>query len=204
MSKKKLPLNVIWFDGQVTPEERAALLKQQSITVWFTGLSASGKSTLAFALERRLIDMGYFCYVLDGDNVRHGLNKDLAFSEKDRFENIRRVAEVSKLMNEAGLIVITSFISPSKQDRSLAKDIIGSDKFIEIYMNAPIVVCEKRDPKGMYLKARLGQITDFTGVNSPYEAPDCPFLSIDSSISSIDDSVNLLINSLKLKMSGIY
>ncbi|HEY0563584.1 MAG TPA: adenylyl-sulfate kinase [Methylophilus sp.] len=188
---------VVWFSGLVSPQERAALLKQQPKTIWFTGLSGSGKSTLAYALERRLIDMGHACYVLDGDNVRHGLNNDLNFSSKDRAENVRRVAEVSKLMNDAGLIVITSFISPSKLDRAVARDIVGENNFFEIHMSTPISVCEKRDPKGMYLKARAGQIADFTGVSSPYEVPESPFLSIDSSNNSTSKSVDLLVNSLR-------
>jgi adenylyl-sulfate kinase len=173
--------NVVWHDGKVGIEDRCSLLRQQPRTIWFTGLSASGKSTLAFALERRLIDMGHPCYVLDGDNIRHGLNKDLLFSDKDRSENIRRVAEVAKLLNEAGLIVITSFISPYRIDREFAKEIIGEDRFVEIYVSTPIETCETRDPKGMYKKARGGKIKDFTGVTSVYEHPIHPFMVIDTS-----------------------
>jgi adenylylsulfate kinase len=179
--KSNLPPNLVWHEGKVSVEDRCRLVKQSPKTVWFTGLSASGKSTLAYALERDLIDMGHLSIVLDGDNVRHGLNKDLLFSNNDRTENIRRVAEVAKLLNEAGLIVITSLISPSLKDRALAKHIIGEDRFVEIYVSTPIETCEARDPKGMYKKARGGKINDFTGVSSIYEPPTNPFMEIDTS-----------------------
>jgi adenylyl-sulfate kinase len=177
-------------------------LGQQPKTIWFTGLSASGKSTLAYALERRLIDIGRVCYVLDGDNIRHGLSKDLSFTDQHRSENIRRVAEVAKLMNDAGLIVISSFISPSRNDRALAKNIVGDDNFIEIYISTPIDFCEKRDPKGMYKKARLGEIEGFTGVGSIYEAPESPFMSIDTSVSSIDECLESLICGIHTAVFG--
>lgn len=178
--------NIVWHGGQVTLVERATLLGQAPITLWLTGLSASGKSTLAFALERTLIDAGRACYVLDGDNVRHGLNRNLGFSVEDRAENIRRIAEVAKLMNEAGLIVITAFISPMISDRSIAREIIGTQCFREIYVSTPLATCEARDPKGLYAKARNGQIAEFTGVSSPYEAPLHPSLIIDTSTESVD------------------
>jgi adenylyl-sulfate kinase len=140
--------DVVWHDGHVQPEDRRHLLGQRPLTVWLTGLSASGKSTLAFALERRVVDIGHACYVLDGDNIRHGLNKDLGFSHQDRTENIRRIAEVARLMNNAGLIVITAFISPYRDDRQLARAIVGAENFAEVYVNTPIETCEARDPRG--------------------------------------------------------
>lgn len=178
------PAGVVWHDGHVQNEDRSHLLQQRPITVWLTGLSASGKSTLAFVLERRVVDIGHACYVLDGDNIRHGLNKDLGFSHQDRTENIRRVAEVARLMNNAGLIVITAFISPYRNDRQLAREIIGAERFVEVYLNTPIETCEARDPKGMYKRARAGQILGFTGVNDPYESPGTPDLIIDTSMAS--------------------
>lgn len=178
------PAHVVWHDGYVQPEHRRYLFGQRPITVWLTGLSASGKSTLAFALERRLVDISHACYVLDGDNIRHGLNKDLGFSHQDRTENIRRIAEVARLMNSAGLIVITAFISPYRDDRQLARKIIGAERFVEVYVNTPIETCEARDPKDMYKRARAGHISGFTGVNDPYEPPGMPDLTIDTSIAS--------------------
>ncbi|MBX3303216.1 MAG: adenylyl-sulfate kinase [Nitrospira sp.] len=178
------PADVVWHDGHVQPEDRRRLFGQRPLTVWLTGLSASGKSTLAFTLERRLVDIGHACYVLDGDNIRHGLNKDLEFSHRDRTENIRRIAEVARLMNNAGLIVITAFISPYRDDRQLARTIVGAENFVEVYINTPIETCEARDPKGMYKRARAGKISGFTGVNDPYESPGTPDLTIDTSIAS--------------------
>jgi len=160
--------------------------------VWLTGLSGAGKSTLALALERRLINNGCACHVLDGDNVRHGLNRDLGFSAADRSENIRRVAEVAKLMNEAGLIVITALISPYRLDRDMAREIIGTDKFLEVHLATPIETCELRDVKGLYKKARAGEIADFTGVSAPYELPLNPAVSINTSLVSVDDSLSQL------------
>ena len=188
--------NLFWHSGKVTHKDRCQLLKQKTKTLWFTGLSASGKSTIAYALERRLIDLGKPCYVLDGDNIRQGLNSNLGFSDPDRSENIRRVAEVSKLMNDAGLVVIASFISPSSKDRILAQNIIGRANFFEIYMSAPVDICEKRDPKGVYKKARSGEIKNFTGVTANYDVPNSPFITIDTSVSNISDSVDTLILSL--------
>lgn len=187
---------VVWHGGQVTLSEREALLGQRATTIWLTGLSASGKSTLAFALERALTDRGRSCYVLDGDNVRHGLNKNLGFSAEDRSENIRRIAEVAKLMNDAGLIVISAFISPFRQDRRQAREIIGSDRFREIFLNTPLAVCESRDPKGMYKMARAGRIADFTGISSPYEAPEAPFLTLDTDHFSPNQLVAQVLQSL--------
>ncbi len=173
---------IVWHEGQVTAAERQKLLglSHQPFVFWFTGLSGAGKSTLAFALERHLISRGVPCAVLDGDNVRHGLNRDLGFSPLDRTENIRRVAEVSRLMLDAGLIVITSFISPYRIDRAMAKEIIGEENFVEVYLSANLETCEKRDTKGLYRKARSGEIPSFTGISSPYEPPDTPELTIDT------------------------
>ena len=165
-------------EGTVSLKDRARILKQQPSTLWLTGLSGSGKSSIAFELEKRLIAEGHTCYVLDGDNVRHGLNRDLGFSPQDRSENIRRVAEVAHLFNEAGIIVITAFISPYREDREQARTVIGKDRFIEIYTDAPIDICEKRDPKRLYEKARAGLIPEFTGVNAPYEAPASPTIHL--------------------------
>ena len=188
--------NLFWHSGKVTHKDRCQLLNQKTKTLWFTGLSASGKSTIAYALERRLIDLGKPCYVLDGDNIRQGLNSNLGFSDPDRRENIRRAAEVSKLMNDAGLIVIASFISPNSKDRICAQNIIGRANFFEIYMSAPVDICEKRDPKGVYKKARSGEIKNFTGVSANYDIPTSPFITIDTSKSNISDSVDILILSL--------
>lgn len=186
--------NIIWHDGNVESIDRRKLFLSEPVTIWFSGLSASGKSTLAFALERQLINSGVASYVLDGDNVRHGLNYNLGFSMEDRKENVRRVAEVAKLMNDAGLVVITSFISPLKTDREIAKLIIGENKFREIYVSTPLEVCESRDPKGLYLKAREGLVTEFTGISSPYEAPENPWLSIDTSLIKVDEAIAELMS----------
>jgi adenylyl-sulfate kinase len=165
-------------------------------TFWLTGLSGAGKSTLAFALEQRLRAMGTACYVLDGDKVRQGLTRDLGFSAKDRSENIRRVAEVAKMINAAGLIVIAAFISPDHADREMARQIIGIEHFIEIHVSTSIAVCEQRDPKGLYKRARSGEIENFTGVSAPYDLPSAPMLSIDSAATSVEDSVTLVLGLL--------
>lgn len=190
------PENVVWHKGSVQHQDRCQLFGQQPITVWLTGLSASGKSTLAFALERQLTDIGHACYVLDGDNIRHGLNNNLGFSHQDRTENIRRIAEVAHLMNDAGLIVITSFISPYRDDRELARQIIGTDRFAEIYINTPIELCEERDPKGMYKRARSGEISEFTGVNAPYEPPLNPTMSINTTSGPSSECADKLLSAL--------
>jgi adenylylsulfate kinase len=195
MNKKTPPL-VVWHGGQVAPAERQKLLGQRPITLWLTGLSAAGKSTLAFALERVLIDQGRACYVLDGDNLRHGLNRNLGFSAADRAENIRRVAEVARLMNDAGLIVITAFISPYRADRAAARAIIGPDCFREVYVSTSLAVCESRDPKGLYSKARAGKVAEFTGISSPYEPPESPALVIDTAQLALDQAVSRLISLL--------
>jgi len=187
---------VVWHAGQVTVEDRYILLKQRPATLWLTGLSGAGKSTVACALERRLLDCGHAAYVLDGDNVRHGLNRDLGFSPGDRAENIRRIAEVARLLNDAGLIVISAFISPYREDREMARTIVGQAGFLEVHVNTPIEVCEGRDPKGFYRLARAGELPAFTGVSAPYEAPLAPVCSIDTSNCSVDESVDLLLRLL--------
>lgn len=166
--------NVTWHGSSVSPEQRAELFNQRGCVLWFTGLSGSGKSTVACAVEQALIQSGHAAFVLDGDNVRHGLNGDLGFSVADRDENIRRVAEVAGLMADAGLICLASFISPFKSARRAAAERIGLDRFFEVYVDTPIEVCEQRDPKGLYVKARAGDIPDFSGISSPYEAPEKP------------------------------
>ena len=169
-------------------EDRAALLGQRPATIWLTGLSGAWKSTLGFALERHLISKGHACFVLDGDNVRHGLNRDLGFSAEHRTENIRRIAEVARLMNDAGLIVISAFISPYRADREMARQIIGEDRFIEAYVATPMAICEQRDAKGLYQRARSGEIANFTGISAPYEPPKTPMVTIDTSLTTLDDA----------------
>lgn len=187
--------NLVWQETDITKQIRSEQKNQTPKTVWFTGLSGSGKSTLANALEKRLVAMGRHTMLLDGDNIRMGLNKNLGFTEADRVENIRRIAEVAKLMNDAGLIVLTAFISPYKKDRENAKEIIGED-FLEIYVNTPIEECERRDVKGLYKKARKGEIPNFTGINSPYEAPEAPDMVINTQEISIEDAVSMIVDRL--------
>ncbi|KXB30128.1 adenylyl-sulfate kinase [Dechloromonas denitrificans] len=184
--------NLVWHGSQVNSSERIALLGQLPRTLWLTGLSGSGKSTLAFALERHLIDAGHCSFVLDGDNVRHGLNRNLGFSPTDRTENIRRIAEVARLMNEAGLIVITAFISPYRTDRKMAAEIIGEVRFSEIYISTPLSLCEQRDPKGLYRRARNGEVREFTGIDSPYEPPEFPALALDTGVFDVRACVDQL------------
>ncbi len=186
-------------DSLVSPAERCALLGQRPVTLWLTGLSGSGKSTIAKALERRLTDSGHACYVLDGDNVRRGLNRDLGFSPAERTENIRRVAEVAALMNEAGLIVITAFISPYAEDRAQAARAIGASRFAEVFVDAPLPLCEARDPKGLYRKAREGRLQEFTGVSAPYESPTAPALRLDTSACSLADCVESIVSWLEAR-----
>jgi len=191
--------NVIYHQASVTRQRRNDLNDHRSVVLWFTGLSGSGKSTLAHALEEKLFQKGCRTFVLDGDNVRHGLNSNLDFSENGRTENIRRISEVSKLMLEAGMIVMTAFISPFKKDRDEARDLILYDNFIEIYCNASLEVCESRDVKGLYKLARAGEIKNYTGIDSPYEAPENPKLIIDTDKQSIEDSVAIIFSYLKLR-----
>jgi adenylylsulfate kinase len=174
--------------------DKEALLKQKGIVIWMTGLSASGKTTLAIGLERALHEKGFLCYVLDGDNVRTGINNNLHFSEEDRKENIRRVAEVSKLFVQCGVITINCFISPTEELRNLAKSIIGKNDFKLVYVNTPIEVCEQRDSKGLYAKARRGEIKDFTGVNAPFEEPASPDLEIKTSDQGFEENLKMLVD----------
>ncbi|MFM0087643.1 adenylyl-sulfate kinase [Paraburkholderia sediminicola] len=177
------------FHGEVTARDRMQMFRHKPVTIWLTGLSGAGKSTIAFELEQQLASLGHACYVLDGDNVRHGLASDLGFDKKDRRENIRRVAHVAQLMNDAGLIVIAALISPMREDRAMARDIIGPGKFIETYLSASVDTCAGRDPKGLYAKARAGEIASFTGVSAAYEAPADPDLKIDTATQTPAESV---------------
>jgi adenylylsulfate kinase len=191
--------NITWHEGHVTREERAALLKQQGATLWFTGLSGSGKSTIAFTLEHALVQRGHLAYVLDGDNIRHGLNKNLGFSAADREENIRRIGEVAKLFADCGVLTMTSFISPYRKDRDTVRALHAADNlpFIEVHVNTPIATCEQRDPKGLYKKARAGQLKNFTGIDDPYEAPLTPELTIDATSVSPQEATVLLLEYLQ-------
>jgi len=172
--------NITWHEGHVSRQERETLLNQKGTLVWLTGLSASGKSTIAFTVEHALVQRGHLAFVLDGDNVRHGLNKNLGFSEEDRMENIRRIGEVGKLYVDTGIITLTSFISPYRRDRDANRALLQPDEFIEVFVTAPIDVCEERDPKGLYKKARAGEIKGFTGIDDPYEEPLNPELTLDT------------------------
>ncbi len=194
--------NITWHEGHVTRDGRTQLLKQTGVTIWFTGLSGSGKSTIAFTLEHALVQSGRLAYVLDGDNIRHGLNKNLGFSAADREENIRRIGEVAKLFADAGVITLTSFISPYRKDRDLVRAIHAEAKlpFIEVYLNTPIATCEQRDPKGLYKKARSalasGKGMGFTGVDDPYEAPLKPELTIDATTTSPQQAAAMVMEYL--------
>jgi adenylylsulfate kinase len=191
--------NITWHEGHVTRDERNALLKQQGCTIWFTGLSGSGKSTIAYTLEHALVQRGHLAYVLDGDNIRHGLNKNLGFSAADREENIRRIGEVARLFADAGLITMTSFISPYRKDRDGVRALHAEGKlpFIEVHVNTPIETCEQRDPKGLYKKARAGQLKNFTGIDDPYEAPLKPELTLDATTTSPQEAAVLLLQYLE-------
>ena len=191
--------NIIYHAASVTRERRNQLNNHKSVVLWFTGLSGSGKSTLAHAVEEILFNKGCRTYVLDGDNVRNGLNSDLDFSHKDRTENIRRIGEVSKLMIEAGFIVMTAFISPYREDRIAVRNLISNDDIIEIYCKASLQTCESRDVKGLYKRARAGEIKNYTGINSPYEVPKNADLIIDTEQETIEDSVSIIMNFLKKK-----
>jgi adenylylsulfate kinase len=190
---------IYWHEFQVTKNDRQALHGHKSRILWFTGLSGSGKSTIANALEARLHKEGFSTFLLDGDNTRFGLNNDLGFSEEDRKENIRRIGEVCRLMSHAGLIVLASFISPYKEDRSFVRSLAEEDEFIEVYVDCPVEVCEARDPKGLYQKAKKGEIPAFTGISAPYEPPDAPEIIIRSDLEGIDESVKKIVCYLKEK-----
>ena len=188
--------NITWHHSDITREEREKLYGHKSVVLWFTGLSGSGKSTLAHAVENALFDSGCRTYVLDGDNVRHGLNKNLGFSPEDRSENIRRIGEVAKLFGEAGVIALTAFISPYRADRDQARQISG-DSFIEIFAKCSLDICEQRDPKGLYKKARAGEIPEFTGISAPYEEPENAEIVLDTGKSSLDECVIQVLDVLK-------
>jgi len=187
--------NVHWHDGEVSREDRNALLKQKGATLWFTGLSGSGKSTVAVALEKTLMEKGHLCYRLDGDNIRLGINKNLGFSAEDRTENIRRIGEISKLFVDTGVIVLSSFVSPYRADRDIVRElhVAGDMDFIEVHVDVPLAVAEERDPKGLYKKARAGEIKNFTGIDDPYEAPLKPELVLNSHEQSLEEEVAVLL-----------
>ena len=191
--------HITWQAGDVTRSDPARNLRQRGVTVWLTGLSGSGKSTVAIGVEKRLVETGHAAYVLDGDNVRHGLNKNLGFSPADRSENIRRVGEVAKLFTDAGVIVLTSFISPYRADRDGVRSLLGAGDFIEVYLSASLETCESRDIKGLYQKARAGQISEFTGISAPYEAPEQPELVLDTGRQTVEESVGELLRHLAQK-----
>ena len=189
--------NLVWHNMQIQREQRAALKAQKPLALWFTGLSGAGKSTIADRLEQKLHAQGYHTMVLDGDNVRHGLNRDLGFSDADRVENIRRVAEVANLMIESGLIVLVSFISPFRSERKLAQDLMGKKSFLEIFIDTDLSVCEKRDVKGLYQRARAGEIPNFTGISSQYEAPQSPDIHIKTQTTSADEAGQIIFDRLQ-------
>jgi adenylylsulfate kinase len=190
--------NIVWHDTAVTYDDRVAQKKHQPALLWYTGLSGSGKSTIANAVDRKLFELGCHTYLLDGDNVRHGLNKDLGFNDTDRVENIRRITEVSRLFLDAGLIVGTAFISPFIADRVKARELAG-ERFIEVFVDTPLEVCEQRDPKGLYKKARAGDISHFTGISSPYEAPEQPEVHLKTDEMSIEEAAEQVVQYLKGK-----
>ncbi len=189
--------NIVWHDHHVSKLQRAKLKEQKPCILWFTGLSGSGKSTIANAVELKLNKLGKHTYLLDGDNIRMGLNKGLGFSDEDRVENIRRIGEVSKLFVDAGLIVLTAFISPFQEERDKVRNLVEDGEFIEVFIDTPLEVCESRDPKGLYKKAREGEIPNFTGISSPYEAPSKAEIHIKNNKISIDECVEKVIEYLK-------
>ncbi len=197
MSDQVKATNITWHHADITPEDRAKQNGHKAVTLWFTGLSGSGKSTLAHAVENALFEKGCRTYVLDGDNVRHGLNKNLGFSPEDRTENIRRIGEVAKLFNEAGVLALTAFISPYREDRDAARAIAGEGTFFEIYVKCALDVCEERDPKGLYKKARAGEIPEFTGISAPYEEPNDAEIVVDTGEQSLDESTIAVLDALR-------
>ena len=189
--------NITWHEGHVSRDEREKLLKQKGVLIWMTGLSGSGKSTIAYTLEHALVQRGHLAYVLDGDNVRHGLNKNLGFSAEDREENIRRIGEVANLFADTGVITITAFISPYRKDRDINRELLGQGNFIEVYCKAPLDICEQRDPKGLYKKARAGEIKGFTGIDDPYEEPLNPEMVVQTDQASPQEAAVALIERLE-------
>jgi len=190
--------NIVWHDHQLNKEERSAMKKQKPCILWFTGLSGSGKSTIANAVEVKLAELKKHTYLLDGDNVRYGLNKDLGFTDSDRVENIRRIGEVSNLFADAGMIVLSAFISPFREDREIVRTLAKEGEFIEVFIDTSLEVCEQRDPKGLYVKARKGEIPDFTGISSPYEVPEKPEIHIKDGL-SIEESAEVIVDYLHNK-----
>lgn len=188
--------DVVWHNTTVTHQDRIALKQQKPVVLWFTGLSGSGKSTVANAVESKLLSLGKHSYLLDGDNVRHGLNKDLGFSDADRIENIRRVGEVAKLFVDSGSIVLTAFISPFISDRNQARSLLNDGQFLEVFIDTPLAVCEQRDPKGLYKKARAGQIKNFTGIDSAYEPPKNADIHVHTEGKSVEECAEFVVNQL--------
>lgn len=193
MEKKATNIYPI-FDRMMSRDDKEKLLRQRGMMLWFTGLSGSGKSTVAIALERELHSRGLLCRILDGDNIRSGINNNLGFSEEDRVENIRRIAEVGRLFVDTGIITIAAFISPNNQLREMAAEIIGKDDFVEVFVSTPLEECEKRDVKGLYAKARRGEIKNFTGISAPFEAPEHPDITLDTSKLPVEESVKILLD----------
>ena len=191
--------NIIWHEHHVTKDERAIIKGQKPCVLWFTGLSGSGKSTIANAVEVKLLELQKHTYLLDGDNIRMGLNKGLGFSDEDRVENIRRIGEVSKLFVDAGIIVLTAFISPFREDRKSVRDLFKEDEFIEIFIDTPLEVCQSRDPKGLYKKVKSGDIANFTGISSPYEEPITAEIQLKTDKITVDEAVSNIINYLEIK-----
>ena len=189
------------FDKMMSKQDKEELLKQHGVMLWFTGLSGSGKSTVAIALERELHQRGLLCRILDGDNIRSGINNNLGFSPEDRVENIRRIAEVGKLFVDTGIITIAAFLSPNTQLRNMASEIIGKENFIEVYISTPLEECERRDVKGLYAKARRGEIKEFTGISAPFEAPENPDIELDTFKLSLKESVDILLEAILPKVS---
>jgi len=191
--------NITWHESGISKEDRENQNEHKGVVIWLTGLSGSGKSTVAVELQAQLFESGCQVFILDGDNIRHGLNKDLGFSPEDREENIRRIGEVAKLFADAGIIAITSFISPYRKDRDINRELLPKDEFVEVYVQAPLNVCEERDPKGLYKKARAGIIPEFTGISAPYEEPLHPEIVVDTDKLCVKDSANKIIEYLKNK-----
>lgn len=188
--------NLTWHFGEVDKEARAAAHGHRGAVLWFTGLSGSGKSTIGYRVERMLIERGAFAYVLDGDNVRHGLNSDLGFAPEDRVENIRRIGEVSRLFADAGGLVLSAFISPYREDRARVRSLMGPGEFVEVFVDTPLEICEARDPKGLYKKARAGEISNFTGLDAPYESPENPEVHLETATLSVDEAAAQVIRYL--------
>lgn len=197
MSTQVKATNIVWHEGHVQRDQRENILNQKGALVWLTGLPSSGKSTIAFTVEHALIERGQLAYVLDGDNIRHGLNKNLGFSEEDRAENIRRIGEVGKLFADCGVITLSSFVSPYRSDRDEVRALLDKGEFLEVYINTPLEMCEERDPKGLYKKARAGEIPNFTGISDPYEEPLKPELEIQTGSCTPEEAAATIIEMLE-------